>query len=271
MIRIAPVCAGALPAGEDSMQSPLVVAQRAAIEEVRASYVRSEITVEQLKRALDAISEAQQVSAVEAVTAGLPTPPHSVLAAFEAPPVPSAPGTVGTQKVVSSGRGISRISSIMGKTHRVGKPWTLAPSSHVSSTLGETVVDLRQAKLPPHGVMRVNVFMGETRILIPLGVRVSVRTRVIMGGAKTLGETVEGLVASGEEEYEPASGEPIAELGIDARVIMGTLKILIADPSAMSISELVREALREALGGVRAWLAQGGTVQQATLDPGERH
>jgi hypothetical protein len=254
------------------MESPLVIAQRAAIEEVRASYVRTEITVEQLKRALDAITQAQQVSAVEAVIAGLPISlQHSALAAFEAPPAPSAPGPAGTQTVVSSRRGISHISSLMGKTHRVGKPWTLAPRSQVSSTLGETVVDLRQAKLPPHGVMSVTVFMGETRILIPRGVRVSSRTRVIMGGAKTLGETVEGLVASGEEEYEPASGEPIAELNIDARVIMGTLKILIADPSSMSISELARAALKEALEGVRTWLAQSTTIQQATLDPGERH
>jgi hypothetical protein len=253
------------------MESPLVVAQRAAIEEARARYVRSEITVEQLKRALDAITQAQQVSAVEAVIAGLPISPYSALAAFEAPPAAAPePGPVGAQTVVSTVRGISRISSIMGKTHRMGKPWTLAPHSYVSSTLGETVVDLRQAKLPPHGVMSVTVFMGETRILIPRGVRVSARTRVIMGGAKTLGETVEGLVASGEEEYEPASGEPIAELDIDARVIMGTLKILVADPSSMSISELARAALKEALEGVRTWLAQG-TVQQATLDPGERH
>jgi hypothetical protein len=253
------------------MESPLVVAQRAAIEEARARYVRSEITIEQLKLALDGVAEAQQVSAVEAVIDRLPISPHSTLAAFEAPPAPPAPVPVGTQ---SGRRGVSRISSIMGKTHRVGKPWTLAPSSSVSSTLGETVVDLRQAKLPPHGVMRVNVFMGETRILIPRGVRVSARTHVVMGTAKTLGETVEGLVASGEEEYEPASGDPIAELDIDARVIMGTLKILVADSSSMSISELARAALKEALEGVRAWLAQGstqGTAQQATLDPGERH
>ena len=170
---------------------------------------------------------------------------------------------------MSSARGVSRISSIMGKTHRVGKPWTLAPQSRVSSTLGETVVDLCQAKLPPHGVMRVNVFMGETRLLIPRGVRVSTRTRVFMGGAKTFGESVEGLVASGEEEYEPASGEPIAELEIDALVIMGTLKIIVPDISSMSISELARAVLKGALEGVRARLVQGA-VQQATLNPGER-
>jgi hypothetical protein len=247
------------------MESPLVIAQRAAIAEVRARYVRNEITVEQLQHALGAISEAPEVSGVEAVTLGLPTTPHSALSAFEAPP---AARPTGTQAAVSSERGISRISSVMGKTHRVGKPWTLAPLSRVSSTLGETVVDLRQAKLPPHGVMHVNVFMGETRILVPSGARVSAHTRVFMGGAKTFGESVEGLVARGDEEYVPASSEPIAELEIDALVIMGTLKIIVADMSAKSISELARAALKEALEGLRAGLARGA-VQQATLNSGE--
>ena len=248
------------------MESPLVVAQRAAIQEAQARYVHSEITAEQLKLALDAITEAQHVSEVETVIAGLPAAPHSALAAFEAPP---ASPPAGTLAAASGGRGVSRISSIMGKTHRVGKPWTLALHSQVSSTLGETVVDLRQAKLPSHAVMRVNVFMGETRIIIPRRVRVSARTRVIMGGAQTLGETVEGLVASGEEEYEPANGEPIAELHIEARVIMGTLKVLVADPSAMSISELARAVLKEVLEGVRARLARG-LVQESTRNPSER-
>jgi hypothetical protein len=248
------------------MESPLVVAQRAAIAEAQARYVRSELTAEQLKLALDAITEAQQVNEVEAVIAILPVPPHAALAAFEAPPTSRSGGAVSS---ASGGRGVSRISSIMGKTHRVGKPWTLALQSHVSSTLGETGVDLRQAKLPSHAVMQVNVFMGETRILIPRGVRVSARTRVILGEARTLGETVEGLVASGEEEYEPAGVEPTAELEIDARVIMGTLKITVYDPAAMSISELARAALKEGLEAVRARLAQGA-VRPPTLNSSER-
>jgi hypothetical protein len=248
------------------MESPLVVAQRSAIQEAQARYVRNEISAEQLRLVLDAITEAQQINEVEAVIAVLPVPPHSALAAFDTPsPAPRPEGTL----TASGSRGVSRISSVMGKTHRVGKPWTLALLSHVSSTLGETVVDLRQAKLPSHAVMRVNVFMGETRILIPRGVRVSARTRVIMGEARTLGATVEGLVASGEEEYEPESSEATAELEIDARVIMGTLKITVHDPSAMSISELARAALKEGLEAVRSRLAQGA-IQQPTLKPGER-
>ena len=72
------------------MESPLVVAQRAAIAEVRARYVRNEMTVDELKRALDAISEAQQVSAVEEIIARLLVTPHSALPAFQAPSPPRA-------------------------------------------------------------------------------------------------------------------------------------------------------------------------------------
>lgn len=50
---------------------------------------------------------------------------------------------------------------------------------------------------------------------------------------------------------------------------MGTLKILVADPSAMSISELVRAVLKEALEGMRARLARG-VVQEAARNPSER-
>jgi hypothetical protein len=253
-------------------ESPLTAAQRSAIQEARARYERGDILVEAFKNALDAITEAPDVGSVEAIVAELPRAPHSALAALE--PAPPAPLPVGTPTVVSGGRGVSRISAFMGETRRAGKPWTLAPRSRISCTMGEVLVDLRQAKLPPQGRMRVNVLMGETRILIPRGVRVSARTRVIMGEATTLGENVAGMIASGEEEHEPPNGETVAELDIDARVIMGELKIVLADASSMSIAELAREALKEALAGVRDGLAQGAAQraiaasERAALNPG---
>jgi hypothetical protein len=246
-------------------ESPLTVAQRAAIQEVRARYERDEITVEQFKSALDAITEAADVGAVQAVIAELPSRPHSALAAFD--PAPLAPVEARTPTVTTSGRGVKRIAAFMGETRRAGKPWTLAPRSRISCTMGEVLVDLRQAKLPPQGHIRVSVVMGETRILVPRGVRVTAHTRVIMGEATTLGENVSGLIAAGEEEHEPLSGEPIAELVIDSNVIMGELKIMLVDQSSASIAELAREVLKEALAGVRDGLVQG-RAQQAYLNPG---
>ena len=258
------------------MESPLVVAQRAAIQEARARYERGEISVEAFKNALDAITEASDTGAVAAIIAGLPAAPHSALAALD--PAPPAPLPANLPVVASDGRGVSRISAFLGETRRVGKPWTLAPKAHISCTMGEVVVDLRQAKLPPHGRIKVNVTMGETRILVPRGVRVSARTRVIMGEATTLGENIAGLVASGEEEHEPPAGETVSELVIDSRVLMGELKIELVDQYAMSISELAHEVLREALAGVRDGLREGNAQraaieaaqQRAALNPGNR-
>lgn len=242
------------------MESPLVVAQRAAIQDARARYERGEIAVAQLQNALDEIASAPDTRAVEAALAGLPAAPRSALAAFElAPPAPRPAGTVGA----GGTRGVSRVSSFMGKTHRV-KPWTLAEECYVSAFMGETVVDLRQARLPAHAVMRVNAVMSEIRIIVPENVRVYARSSVIMGEAHVLGS-----VGSGEEEYEPPSGEVVAELEIQASVIMGVLKIVLANEMENSISELARAAITEALESARAHLAER-KAQRATLNPGPR-
>lgn len=237
------------------MESSLVIAQRAAIQEARARYERGEITVEQLTDALNLIAEAQDARSARAIVAGLPRAPYAALAAFDSgAPVPQPTGAPGSART----RGIARIASFMGKARRAGKPWTLAAQSRVSAFMGETIVDLRQAKLPPHGVMRVNVVMGETRIIIPESVRVFARTRVIMGEAHVL-----GLVGSGEEEYEPPSGEASATLEIFASVTMGTLKIFMANAIEYSIGEIAREILKEALTGVHTHLTQGAARHAA--------
>ncbi|HEX9037079.1 MAG TPA: LiaF domain-containing protein [Ktedonobacterales bacterium] len=255
------------------MESPLVIAQRAAIQEARARYERGDISVESFKHALDAVTEAPDIGSVEAIIAELPTAPHSALAALE--PAPAALPAI-RPAAASGGRGVSRISAFMGETRRVGRPWTLAPQVHISCLMGEALVDLRQARLPAHAHIKVNVTMGETRILIPRGVRVSARTRVIMGEAMTLGENISGLIASGEEEHEPPNGEAVAELEIDARVLMGELRIILADQSSMSISELAQDVLREALTGIRDGIRDGiregfqQSATQRTLDAATR-
>lgn len=248
------------------MESPLVVAQRAAIQEARARYERGDISVDVFREALNRITEAPDVGTCEAIIAEMPHSPLAVLAALEPAPMPRPPAPV-VAPAPGAGRGVSRISAFMGETKRAGRPWTLAPDARISCVMGEVQVDLRSAKLPPQATLRVNVIMGETRILIPRGVRVSARTRVIMGEATTLGETISGMVASGEEEHEPSSDTPIAEIEIHARVIMGELKIILADSSDVSIGELAREALRAALSGMRDGFVSGA-AQRAALNPG---
>lgn len=249
------------------MESPLIAAQRAAILEARSRYERGEIPVESFKSALDAITEAQDPAAVQAVIAGLPVTRQSALAALD--PAPLAP--VASTAINTTGRGVSVIKAFMGETVRGNHPWTLAPRAKVVCTMGETVVDLRQAKLPPHCRMSVKVLMGETRILVPPGVRVSARTQVVMGEAVTLGENIAGMVASGQEEYEPHDVTPTAEIEIHARVIMGELRVTVVDPTTMTIKELIRDAMREATLGIREGIRKGladGLTPHPALNPG---
>ncbi len=246
------------------MESPLVVAQRAAIQEARARYERGEISVDVFRATLDAITEAPDAGTCEAIIAEMPRSPLAVLAALEPTPQPATP-VPPAAPALGAGRGVSRISAFMGETKRAGRPWTLAPDARVSCVMGEVNVDLRSARLPSQAALRVNVTMGETRIIVPRGVRVFARTGVIMGEATVLGETISGMIARGEEEHDPPDGAPLAELTIDARVIMGELRIVLADSSDISIAELAREALRAALAGVRDGLAAGGS-QRAALN-----
>jgi cell wall-active antibiotic response 4TMS protein YvqF len=248
------------------MESPLVVAQRAAIQEARARYERGEISVDVFREALDRITEAPDVGTCEAIIAEMPHSPLAVLAALEPAPQPATPAVV-VAPSPGGGRGVSRITAFMGETKRAGRPWTLAPNAHIGCVMGEVRVDLRSAKLPPQATLHVAVTMGETRIIVPRGVRVTARTRVIMGEATVLGETISGMVASGEEEHEPPTGEQLAEIEIHARVIMGELKIVLADSTDISIAELARETLRAALVGVRDGLASGA-AQRPALNPG---
>lgn len=250
------------------MESPLIVAQRAAIQEARARYERGDISIDVFRSSLDAITEAPDAGSVEAIISELPHSPLAVLAALEPAPVtvsPTAPAVV--TPASGAGRGVSRISAFMGETRRKGRPWTLAPRARVSCMMGEAYIDLRQAKLPPHVSLKVSVMMGETTILIPHGVRVSARTRVIMGEALVLGETINGMVATGEEEHEPEDAAPVAVIDIEARVVMGELRIRLADSQDFTISELAEAALRAALVGVRDGLASG-LAPRAALNSG---
>jgi hypothetical protein len=247
------------------MESPLVVAQRAAIQEARARYERGGIAVDTLKNALDAITAAPDVGSVEAVIAGLPAASSSALAAFD--PTPPAPA------IKRGGRVFARIGAFMSPWRR-SRPWTLAPQSHVNSMMGDVLVDLRLANLPAQGHISVNVTMGKAHILIPRGVRVWARLRVIMGEATTLGEKISGLIVSDEVDHEPTGGVAASELEIDATVIMGEMKLLLVDPisagasSTQDIATLATDVLREALLSARDHLAQS-RAQRAAL-PGGR-
>jgi hypothetical protein len=83
---------------------------------------------------------------------------------------------------VREGRGVRRVVSIMGASHRRGH-WRIAKRCSVVSVMGAGRIDLCDVELS-HVVTRLNVYslMGGAEIRVPAGVHVQVSKLAFMGG-----------------------------------------------------------------------------------------
>lgn len=224
-----------------------VKAQRAAIQEARSRYERGELTYDAFRRALDAIVLARNTDECQAILAALPTAPLATLSALEASPPMAA---------AAAPRERQRITAFMSQVKKIRRPWKLEANARALALMGEIKLDLCLAELPPHATLRVTAFMGTIIIYVPRSVRVAVRSRVIMGAVVALGETVNGVIASGHDEHAPPPGTTPPLLDIEVACYMGNVRVVLTDGAApISISELVRNALRaiatEAARGLR--------------------
>lgn len=237
---------------QNGTESPLVAAQRNAILQVRGRYERGELPIEAFRQALDALTATRSPEECEAILRDLPPSPLDALAALEpAPPAPILPGPV-----VSAPR---RITAFMSETRKTRTAWVLAPDTHVRAIMGSVTIDLRRAQLPPVAHLKINATMGEVKVIVPEDVAVTVSSRVVMGESHALGESVEGLVVSGHEEYHPPLVTPRARLLIEVGIVMGSSHVELASAQSVSISALARETMRLALENVRRGLEAGAT------------
>ncbi|HEX8732059.1 MAG TPA: LiaF domain-containing protein [Ktedonobacterales bacterium] len=248
---------------QNGTESPLVAAQRNAILQVRGRYERGELPIEAFRKALDALTAAQSPEECEAILRDLPPSPLAVLAALE--PAPPAPITPSAPMPPALPR--RSITAFMSETRKTKNGWTLAPNTHVRAIMGSVQLDLRRAQLPPEARMKINITMGEVKVIVPEDVAVTVMSRVWMGESHALGESVEGMVASGHEEYAPTQTAPRARLLIEVSVLMGSSHINLANQTPISISELVRDTLRLALENTRRSL-EAGAPPTALPQPG---
>jgi hypothetical protein len=87
---------------------------------------------------------------------------------------------------------------------------------------------------------------------------------VLLGEANALGENTNGVVAFGHEQHDPTGAAPRADIEIEAFVLMGSVKVVLAEKPPVSISEMVRNALRAAAEGMQRGLQ--ASSPQASLD-----
>lgn len=239
-------------------ESPLVAAQRSAILQLRARYERGELPFDAFRTALDAITEAQNPEDCANILRDLPHSPLATLAALEPlPQAPQLPSVRAPMAPMAPAAPRKRISAFMSETKKTRSAWTLAPNTHVRAMMGSIRLDMRRAQLPPEAYLRVKVTMGEVIILVPDDVAVSVRSTAIMGEVIAMGESVAGMIASGEEEHIPTHTEPRARLTIDVSTLMGSVNVRLVNNTTTAISDMARDALRAALEGVRRGFENG--------------
>lgn len=239
---------------QNGAESPLVAAQRSAILQLRARYERGELPFDTFRTTLDTITEAQNVDECASILRDLPHSPLATLAALEPPQVAQVP-SVRAPLAPSTPR--KRISAFMSETKKTRSAWTLAPHTDVRTLMGSIRLDMRRAQLPPEAYLRVRATMGEVIILVPDDVAVAVRSTAIMGEVIAMGESIAGMIASGEEEHTPTHIEPRARLTIDVSTLMGSVNVRLVNNTTAAISDLARDALRAALEGVRRGFENG--------------
>lgn len=229
---------------DNNPQSPLLAAQQAAIQEARARYERGDLSFEGFHRALDAIVLARDADECQIILNALPSAPLAPLNALDRPSL-SAPSELPT-----------RIVAFMGQTKKVRRAWQLAPSTEAVAFMGEVKLDLRRAEMPARARLQVTAVMGTVLILVPRNVRVSASSTVWLSDTNLLGESVSGVVGSGHEQHDPTGEPAISDIEIEVFALMSNVKVLLVDESAVSVNELVREALRAVVSGVRQGLQQ---------------
>ncbi len=252
---------------QNGTESPLVAAQRSAILEIRGRYERGELPFDTFRDGLDALTKAQTPDECAAILRDLPHSPLATLAALEPPTLAASASIAPMLPAVPSAR--KRISAFMSETKKTRSAWSLAPDTHVRAMMGSVKLDLRRAQLPPQAHVKVNATMSEVVLYIPDDVAVSVRSSAIMSEVKALGESIAGMIASGEEEHIPTHTTPRAHLIIEVSAVMGSVNVMLVNPNAVAIADLARETLRTALEGMRrGW--ENGARDSALPSPSAR-
>lgn len=222
------------------------------IQEARRRYERGELSYDTFRRALDALVLARDTGECQVILDALPTSPLAALCGLDAPnpsmPALSPPAPLDYQ----------RVTAFMSQVKKMRRPWKLGVSTRALAFMGELTLDLRMAELPPHATLQVTSFMGTAIIYVPRSVHVTVHSTVLLGDVQALGEGVSGVIASGHDEHAPPPGTAAPRVDIDVKCYMGNVQVILIDGQRpVSISELVRDALRAVAECARRGLREG--------------
>ena len=165
---------------ENSPNTPTLAALRhrreLTIARLCEHFARDHLLPEELEELIDRAHQAKSLATLDQLLEGLP----------ELPSEQPGPGTAVTGPVDRDSQAV--VVAMMSGVERKGA-WTPSETNYVVAVMGGSVLDFREARLPP-GDTQVVVFamMGGVEIIVPPGLRVESNGIGIMGAFEHAGD-----------------------------------------------------------------------------------
>ncbi len=136
------------------------------VDTLSAHYAHDNLTTEQLEALLDQVYKARTPADLQPLVSNLPALPGAVV---PAPRPRSGQTSVAIGRPADSKRTIALMSEVVKKGD-----WVPARQNIIRAVMGTATIDLREARLPEGETeFDVKALMGEIKVIVPPGLRVS--------------------------------------------------------------------------------------------------
>ena len=161
----------------------------------------------------------ETVVAIAVIAAGVAI----LLGAFAAGPVARAPAVaLALSAGMVQAAGVDLDGGVGDRDYRPSSAADLQDEYQLG--IGQLIVDLRQTDLPPGDVaMKVDLGVGEARVIVPEGVCVATKAHVGVGEARTFERHSEGIDVDVDDQ--PGARPTRTRLLVDADVGVGSLRV----------------------------------------------
>jgi hypothetical protein len=208
----------------------LDVEKEQVVQALCAHYAQDHLTTGELEARFERANRASSTLDLRTVLEGLPA-----LGALVAPPAPLY--QVGPQDPMATGSGLpsheKRFAAIFAEVKKEGY-WAPPPLVVARTVFGSLVFDLRDAVLPPGGIVfDLDVMLGDCKILLPPGVGAEVDCSAFLGSVN-------------DKAQRAAPGAPMVR--VRGGTIMGEISVVTRLPRKERM-ESWRKQLKSALFG----------------------
>jgi hypothetical protein len=214
-----------------------LTAQQLALIDVRDRFERGEIDYDLFRITFDILMLTTDPVECRRILAELPPPPQrAVLDALDRTPAiaaaPAAPPTRLPRR--------RTFFTLVGELRRTKRPWKAGVETRAVALIGEIVLDLTLAALPPESHFAVTALIGEIEIIVPADADVTVRAFTFLGSSHALEEDSEGIFAYAHDSTADLVTAPRHHIEITVFALIGEVRVTRSAIPAQSATALVK-------------------------------